>query len=136
MSLLLNVVIDLTEADAGLSQGEMEARSLRLADELKSGKLVEMARLARQTDLPEGAKAGMLAFIGAVLTAEISRENLKKTVNFLGNYFYGKTLTLEYEADGLKCSIPYRNAAEMEQAIAGVERLQNIRLRVTEKKTV
>ncbi len=126
-------MIDLSEAGLEVSPREMESRSLRLANELRSGKLADSAQLARQEDLPEGAKSGMLAFVGSVLTAEISRENLKKTVDFLGNRFYGKTLTLDYKADGLECSLEYRNQAEMEQAIAGVEQLESIRIRVTQK---
>ncbi|MGB7484867.1 MAG: hypothetical protein WA901_01660, partial [Phormidesmis sp.] len=80
-----------------------------------------------------GSKAGLLAFIGGVLTAEISRENLKKTMDFLGNQFYGKALTLNYKADGLECSLEYRNPEEMEQALAAVERLESIRIRVIEE---
>lgn len=133
MSDVLAVTIDLTAAGLDLEPSELEVRSLTLADELTAGKLAESARLARQSDLSEGAKAGLLAFVGGVLTAEISRENLKKTMDFLGNQFYGKTLTLNYKADGLECSLEYRNPEEMEQALAAVERLESIRIRVIEE---
>ena len=132
MSDSLDVLIDITDAGLGLAPNELEARSLRLADELQAGRLADSAQLARREDLPEGAKAGLLSFIGGVLTAEISRENLKKATDFLGNQFYGQTLTLNYKADGLECSLDYRNAAEMEQALAAVERLEDIRIRVTQ----
>ena len=130
MTELLNVTIDLTEAGLGLTPPEMEDRALALADELRSGRLSESAQLARQEDLPEGSKAGLLAFIGGVLTAEISRENLKKTMDFLGNQFYGRTLTLDYKADGLESTLEYRNSQELEQALQAVERLEAIRIRV------
>ncbi|MGB3669389.1 MAG: hypothetical protein WA783_10210 [Phormidesmis sp.] len=133
MSDVLAVTIDLTAAGLDLEPSELEARSLTLADELTAGKLAESARLARQSELSEGAKAGLLAFVGGVLTAEISRENLKKTMDFLGNQFYGKALTLNYKADGLECSLEYRNPEEMEQALAAVERLESIRIRVIEE---
>jgi len=133
MSDVLAVTIDLTAAGLDLEPSELEARSLTLADELTAGKLAESARLARRSELPEGSKAGLLAFIGGALTAEISRENLKKTMDFLGNQFYGKTLTLNYKADGLECSLEYRNPEEMEQALAAVERLESIRIRVIEE---
>ncbi|MGC1217466.1 MAG: hypothetical protein WA883_08335 [Phormidesmis sp.] len=133
MSDVLAVTIDLTAAGLDLEPSELEVRSLTLADELTAGKLAESARLARQSDLSEGAKAGLLAFVGGVLTAEISRENLKKTMDFLGNQFYGKALTLNYKADGLECSLEYRNPEEMEQALAAVERLESIRIRVIEE---
>ncbi|MGB3573335.1 MAG: hypothetical protein WBG63_10495 [Phormidesmis sp.] len=133
MSDVLAVTIDLTAAGLDLEPSELEVRSLTLADELTAGKLAESARLARQSELSEGAKAGLLAFVGGVLTAEISRENLKKTMDFLGNQFYGKALTLNYKADGLECSLEYRNPEEMEQALAAVERLESIRIRVIEE---
>ncbi len=126
----LSVAIDLTEAGLDLAPDEMEARSLALADELRSGDLAESARLVRQEDLPEGSKAGLLAFVGTVLTAEISRDNLKKTMDFLGHRFYGKTLTLSYKGDGLESTLEYRNPEELSQALAAVERLEAIRIRV------
>lgn len=82
MSDSLNVLIDITDAGLGLTPGELEARSLQLADELQAGKLAASAHLTRQEDLLEGAKAGLLSFVGGSLTAEISRENLKKTIDF------------------------------------------------------
>lgn len=130
MEKLLNITIDLTEAGLELLPGEMEARSHTLADELRSGNLAESAKLARKEGVRPGAKSGMLAFAWGLLTAEISRENLKKIMDFLGNRFYGKTLTLDYKADGLECSLDYRNQEELEQAIAGVEQLEDLRIRV------
>jgi hypothetical protein len=132
MTDLLQVTIDVTEAESGLGPEDLEARSLILADELRAGKLANSAQLARREDLPAGAKAGALAFIGGLLTAEISRENLKKTLDFLGNQFYGKALTLEYKADGLECSLQYRNPQDVEQALAVVKALEDIRIRVSE----
>ncbi|NEP19375.1 MAG: hypothetical protein F6J97_21190 [Leptolyngbya sp. SIO4C1] len=126
----MNVLIDLREVGLELDQAELEERSLLLADELRSGNLAESTRLARQAELPDGAKSGALAFIGGVLMAEVSRENLKQAIDFLGHRFYGKTLTLEYKADGLECAIEYRNQADIEQALATVERLETIRIRV------
>ncbi len=129
----LTIVIDLTEAETGLESEELESRSLNLADELQSGDLVDSARLARESDLPEGAKSGLFAFIGGVLTAEVNRENLQKAVDFLGNRFYGKTLTLQYEADGLKTTLEYKNVEDLEVALAAVQKLETIRIQVKEK---
>lgn len=128
----LTILIDLTEAEAGLEAEEIESRSLDLADELQSGELVNNARLARETDLPEGAKSGLLAFVGGVLMAEVNGENLKKALDFLGVRFYGKTLTLEYEADGLKTTLEYKNEKDLEVALAAVQKLENIRIQVKE----
>lgn len=129
----LTILIDLTEAEAELGPEELESRSLDLADELKSGDLANTARLARETELPGGAKSGLLAFIGGVLTAEVNGENLKKVLDFLGHRFYGKTLTLEYEADGLKTTLEYKNTKDLGVALAAVQKLENIRIQIKEK---
>jgi hypothetical protein len=130
MTDILRIVIDLTKADRGSSPDELEEAALFLADEMSEGNIVESAHLVRQTDLPEGAKTGALAFVSGVLTAEISRENLKKTMDFLGNRFYGKTLTLEYKADGLECSLEYRNEKEMAQALSAIAQLESLRVHI------
>lgn len=129
----LTILIDLTEADASLEPDELETRSLNLADELLSGDLVNTAHLARAADLPEGAKSGLLAFVGGVLTAEVNGESLKRTLDFLGIRFYGKTLTLDYEADGLKTTLEYKNEKDLEVALAAVQKLENMRIQIKEK---
>ncbi|MEL6555844.1 MAG: hypothetical protein AAFQ63_20640 [Cyanobacteria bacterium J06621_11] len=126
----LNVMIDLRESGLGEDREALEARSLTLADEMRSGNLVETARLARQEDLPEGAKSGMLAFVGGLLTAEISRENLKKTIGFLGNRFYGEKLTISYKVGDCEYVIDYRDPAKRDEAIASIEQLEHLRIRV------
>ncbi|PZO48235.1 MAG: hypothetical protein DCF15_18165 [Phormidesmis priestleyi] len=142
MADLLDVVIDLTTAGLELAPSELEARSLSLADELRAGRLADSAELARAEDLPEnwpeGAKAGLLPFVGGIVKAKISRGNLKKTVDFLGNQFYGKTLTLVYKANGLERTIEYRNLADLELALKGIEhldRLEAIRMQVRSRQT-
>ena len=129
----LQVMIDLTDRGQHSDPETLEEETLSLADEMREGKLVESVQLTRQTDLPKKAKSGALAFISGMLTTEISRENLSKAVDFLGNRFYGKTLTIEYKADGLECSLEYRNKKEMDRAINGIERLESLRVRVKEK---
>ncbi len=133
---LVDVLIDLSEAGLNLAPSELEARSLLLADELRAGRLADSAQLARQTDLPEGAKAGLLPFVGGIVKAKISRGNLKKTVDFLGNQFYGKTLTLAYKMDGVERTIEYRNSAEMELALKAIDRLDRsevVQMRVRQR---
>ncbi|MEO1400591.1 MAG: hypothetical protein AAFV72_04975 [Cyanobacteria bacterium J06635_1] len=130
----LTVTIDLTEAGLELPPDGLEAMSLRLADELQAGGLAETAGLARAEDVPEQAKSAIAGFIWGVLTTEITRENLKKTLDFLGNQFYGKARMLEYKADGLECSIEYRNQADLDQAIAAVDSLEAIRIKIKDLK--
>ena len=139
MAGFLRVTIDLTRAGLTEDCEDLEAQSLTLVDELQTGNIVNSARLARQADLPEGAKAEYFATIVGVLTAEISRKQLKKkAINFLGNYFYGKPLRIEHKktlasGESYEVAFDYRNQAEMEQALSAIERLDaraEIKIRV------
>lgn len=130
MTELLNVMIDVSNAGLSEDPAELETRTLALGDELRSGNLADAAHLTRQEELPEGVKSGMLAFVGGMLTAEISRENLKKTINFLGNRFYGEKLTISYKVDDREYSVDYRDPAKRDEAIASIEQLEHLRIRV------
>jgi len=101
---------------------------------MRSGDLVTEARLARESDIPEAAKPGIAAFLMGILTAEINRENVRKVLDFLGNQFYGKTLTVSGEMDGMTYSIEYRNQDDVDLAVGTIERLANLRIRILEKK--
>ena len=131
MTKTLTVMIDLSGTDPSADREVLETMSLSLADEMRSGDLVDSVRLVRQEgELPTAAKSGMLAFVGGLLTAEISRENLKKTIGFLGNRFYGEKLTLNYKVGDREYSLDYRDPAELDNMIAAVEKLENLRIQV------
>lgn len=138
MTELLTVVVDVAEAGLGVDPEEVEMRSLTLADELREGKLADSAKLVREEGIREGAKSGMLSFVGGLVTAEISRERLKQLVDFLGNRFYGKTLTVSYKSEEFEFSVDYRNQADMDRALAAIERVkamhqsEPIQIKVTE----
>jgi hypothetical protein len=127
------VLIDFSKAGLDLDRAEMEAFLVKLADEMQSGELVEEARLAREVDLPEASKSGLAAFLVGILTAEINRENIRKVMDFLGNQFYGKTLTLSGEIDGMTYNIEYRNKEDLDQAADTIERLANLRIQMLDK---
>jgi hypothetical protein len=128
------VLIDFSEAGLDLDRADLEDFLLNIADEMQSGDLVEEARLARETDIPEAAKSGVAAFLVGILTAEINRQNLAKVIDYLGNLRYGKTLTLSGEIDGMTYNIEYRNKQELDQAADTIERLANLRIKILEKK--
>jgi hypothetical protein len=129
------VLIDFSEAGLDLDRAEMEAFLLKLADEMQSGELVEEARLARETDFPEASKSGLAAFLVGILTAEVNRENIQKVMDFLVNQFYGKTLTLSGEIDGMTFNIVYRNKQDLDQAADTIERLANLRIQMLDKQS-
>ncbi len=128
------VLIDFSEAGLDLDRADLEDFLLNIADEMQSGDLVEEARLARETDIPEAAKSGVAAFLVGILTTKINRENLGKVMDYLGNLRYGKTLKLSGEIDGMTYNIEYRNKQELDQAADTIERLANLRIKILEKK--
>lgn len=134
MSSVCPVLIDFSEAGLDLDRAEMEEFVLIAADEMQAGELIQDARLARESDIPEAAKPGAAAFVLGILTAEVNRENIRKVMDFLGNQFYGKTLTLSGEMDGMTYSIEYRNQEDIDQAVDTIERLSNLRIKILEKK--
>lgn len=130
-----SVLIDFSEAGLDLERPELEAFLLTIADEMEAGDLVQLARLARNEDIPEAAKSGVAAFLVGLLTAEINRDNLGKVMDYLGNLRYGKTLTLSFEVDGMVSTIEYRNKQELDQALEATERLANLRVKIREPQT-
>ncbi|WP_448573992.1 hypothetical protein [Trichothermofontia sp.] len=116
----LKLLIDLNGAGLELDRAAMERFAFSLAQEIQ-GVLVDEARLAREADIPEGARSGAAAFLMGILLAEVNRANLKKLTDFLGNRFYGTKLVFSYEEDGKKVSFEYRDEAELDRAIARIE---------------
>lgn len=129
-----NVLIDFSEAGLDLNRAELEEFLLKVADEMESGDLVQEAKLARETDVPDTAKSATAAFVWGILTAEVNRENIRKVVDFLGNQFYGKTLKISGEMDGMSYDFEYRNQEDIDRAVETIERLSNLRIRILEKK--
>ena len=130
----LNLFIDLNTAGLDLDRADLEQLSQNLAQELQDGNLVEAAQLARESDLPDGAKSGAAAFLMGILTAQVNGENLKKLVDFLGNRFYGTKLTFSYERNGQKVSIDYRTSEELQQRLQTLEQVQAIFVQVEQGK--
>lgn len=128
------VLIDFSEAGLDLDRADLEDFLLNIADEMQSGDLVEEARLARETDIPEAAKSGAAAFLVGIITTKVNRENLGKIIDYLGNLRYGKTLKLSGEIDGMTYNIEYRNKPELDQAAETIERLADLRIKILEKK--
>lgn len=66
---------------------------------------------------PEGSKAAG-GFLVGLLTAEVSIENGKKLLVFLGDRLSRKVIELEVEGNGKKMKVKANNHAELESAIA------------------
>lgn len=136
MSPSQTVLIDFSEAGLERDRAELEEYLLNLADEMQSGNLVKEAQLARESEIPEGARSGAAAFLMGVLTAEVSLKNIRKVLDFLGNMVYGedKKLVVSGEMDGMTYNIEYRSQEDVDRAIDTIERLSNIRIKILEEK--
>ena len=132
MSSVRLVSIDFNEAGLDFDRAEMEAFLIDISEEMQADELVQEARLARETDIPDSAKSGAAAFFMGILTAEINGDSLGKVINYLGNLRYGKTLVLSGDIDGMPYSIEYRSKEELDQAADTIERLVNLRIRMLE----
>ena len=132
MSSVRLVSIDFNEAGLDFDRAEMEAFLIDISEEMQADELVQEARLARETDIPDSAKSGAAAFLMGILTAEINGDSLGKVINYLGNLRYGKTLVLSGDIDGMPYSIEYRSKEELDQAADTIERLVNLRIRMLE----
>ena len=65
---------------------------------------------------PEGNKA-LGGFLVGMLTAEVSADNAKRLLGFLGDRLSGKTIELEVEGNGKKLKVSASSRAELEAAI-------------------
>lgn len=65
---------------------------------------------------PEGNKA-LGGFLIGMLTAEVSTDNAKRLLGFLGDRLSGKTIELEVEGNGKKLKVSASSRVELEAAI-------------------
>lgn len=125
----LSVLIDLKASGLDLEPEEWDPYMLRLAHEMKED-LVEEAKLARQTETPEGSKSGSAGFDWGILKAEVNLENLSKLLGWLKERVAGSTLTLEYGDVRLE----YRTEEDLQQQLSALERISDLKVRVTASK--
>ena len=120
----IQVRIDLTATEPDFDPEELEQFTRNLAEELEE--LTENTRLVRASEIPEGSKPGLAGCIWGLLQIEISVANLKAFLNYLGERYYGKTLTLEFTANGKSYKLEYRSKQQLDDAIQAIERLAQI----------
>ena len=120
----VQVRLDLTTAEPDFDSEELEQLTRNLAQELEE--LTENTRLVRESEVPERSKPGLAGFIWGVLQAEVSLANLKAFLNYLGERFYGKPLTLKFAANGKSYTLEYCSKQQLEDAVQAIERLAQI----------
>ncbi|QLE43715.1 hypothetical protein FD723_26905 [Nostoc sp. C052] len=109
----VKLTIALSNPDLDADEQERETRNLlREINELD----VESAELVAVTEIPEGAKS-VGGFLVGVLQAEVSINNFKKLLGFLGDRLGNKTIELEVEANGKKLKVKASSREELTVAI-------------------
>ena len=112
---LFRVTIAFTDPDAD----QREAEALKLLPQLNDLDNVEsVKRVPRMT--PEGGKGG--GFLPGWLVTQVSLENGKQLLGFLGNRLVGKSIELEVEGNGRKLKVKASNQEELRAVIAEAER--------------
>ena len=114
------VTFTLNFNDPDFSDEERDEAARRLLAELKQMDEVEETGRILDPDPPAGNKA-IGGFLVGMLTAEISVENTKALLGFLGDRLSGKTIELEVEANGKKLKVKASSQAELSAAIAAAQ---------------
>lgn len=130
---MANLVIDLNQAGFDFDLEEMEAYSLRLADELR-GDLAEDAGLARESDLPEGAMSGAAAFLEGILKAEVNPTNILSVMKWLWNLKPNTVLKVTYESDGKKVALEYRTQEQLDSQIEALKKIDSLMVQLVQWK--
>lgn len=107
--------------DSGLAIEEKDEEAQNLLDQMRG--LDEVESVSRVLDLnpPEASKA-LGGFLVGLLTAEVSSENIKKLMTFLGDRLGNKPIELEVEANGKKLKVKASSQAELAAAIEAAQK--------------
>ena len=102
--------------DPDLDSEERDEQAQRLIAELKQMDEIEAVERVLDPTPPKGNKSvgGMLV---GLLTAEISAENTKRVMRFLGDRLCGKAIELSVEANGKRLVVKAHSREELETAI-------------------
>ncbi|MEB3293366.1 MAG: hypothetical protein VKJ24_09405 [Synechococcales bacterium] len=125
--------IDLTDAGLDLEAEELEAYTLRLAEELRQD-LAEDAGLVRQTEVPEGAMSGAAEFILGILKAEVSVGNLLAVLKWLWELRPNTVLKLSYKEGDREVSLEYHTQAQLNQQLEALKQIEAMKIQIIQVK--
>jgi hypothetical protein len=117
---MLHITIAFTDPE--LEPTEREEEALKLLPQLRDLDEVEAVERVSQPT-PEGGKG--LGFIPGWLMTQVTAENGKKLLGFLGGRLAGKSIEIEVEGNGKKLKVKASNQDELKVAIAEAERFIN-----------
>ena len=120
----IKVRIDLTEMRPDFEPEELEKLTKRLAEDLEE--IAENVSLVRDAEIPARSKTGLAGVIWGVLKTEVTLENVRKLLGYLGIFSQNEPLELEFTANGNTYRLQYRNNQQLESAVQAVERLTQL----------
>jgi hypothetical protein len=106
--------------DPDLDSEELDEQAQRLVSELKQIDEVDEVNRVLDPNPPEGNKS-MGGFLVGLLTAQVTPENGKKLLGFLGDRLGGKPIELSVEANGKKLTVKAHSREELEFAIKAAQ---------------
>ncbi|MBN3960450.1 hypothetical protein [Nostoc sp. NMS8] len=124
MSSESNVKLTIALSNPDLDAEEQERETRNLLREIRDLD-VESAELVGVTQTPPGSKA-FGGFLLGVLQAEVSINNFKKLLGFLGERLGNKPIELEVEANGKKLKITVSSQEELTAALEAAQRFVGV----------
>ena len=106
--------------DPYLDEEERDKEVERLLSQLKDMDEVDSAGRVYDPNPPEGTKS-VGGFLAGLLTAEVSVDNCKNLMGFLGDRLGGKPIEMEVEANGKKLKVTAYSKGELEAAIKAAQ---------------
>ena len=107
--------------DPDLDSEELDEQAQRLMSELKQVDEVDEVNRVLDPNPPEGSKSMGGGFLVGLLTAQVTPENGKKVLGFLGDRLGGKPIEFTVEGNGKKLSVKANSREELEFAIKAAQ---------------
>lgn len=114
----IKLTIAFTDPDLELEEREEQAQ--QLIAELKQMDEVNAVDRVLDPNPPEGSKT-FGGFLMGLLTTEVSVDNVKKLLGFLGDRLGNKPIELSVEGKGKKLSVKVSSREELESAIKAAQ---------------
>ncbi|MDX2216520.1 MAG: hypothetical protein SFY66_24875 [Oculatellaceae cyanobacterium bins.114] len=124
MTISSGIKLTIAFTDLDLEPEERDEQAQRLIAELRDLDEVETIDRVLDPNPPEGNKA-FGGFLVGLLTAEVSVDNAKKVMGFLGDRLGNKPIKLSVEANGKKLSVEASSREELEAAIKAAQEFVN-----------
>lgn len=106
------VKVTLALKDPDLEEERLDRTTRNLLRDIKDLDGVEQAGLVSPEEMPEGAKAFGGTLLG-IMTAEVSLQNIKALLGFVGDRLGDKPIEIELEANGKKLKIKASSKQEL-----------------------